>query len=67
MLTKEEYLAIAEKHWSSLSTLSSETSFYELEKKFDVAIKELNKDVLEKTLGEVPANYRKKKNNDELW
>jgi predicted kinase len=61
MLTKEEYLAIAEKHWASLSTLSSETSLYELEKKFDVAIKELNKDVLEKTLGEVPANYRKKK------
>jgi predicted kinase len=61
MLTKKEYLAIAEKHWASLSALSSETSLYELEKKFDVAIKELNKDVLEKTLGEVPTNYRKKK------
>ncbi len=61
MLTKEEYLAIAEKHWLSLATLSSETSLYELEKKFDVAIKSLNKDVLERTLSEVPANYRKKK------
>lgn len=61
MLTKEEYLAIAEKHWNSLATLSSETSLYELEKKFDFAIKALNKDVLEKTLGDVPVNYRKKK------
>jgi hypothetical protein len=60
-MTKEEYLKIAEKQWESLEKLKSETNFYDYEKKFDELMVGLGRELLEKNLGAVPLDRRKKK------
>lgn len=67
-MTKEEYLALAEKHYEALSQLveGSDGSFYEHEKRFDKIWTELGQTVLMASSGRVPADRRKKKDDDAL-
>mgnify|MGYP001030500675 CR=1 FL=1 len=60
-MTKEEYLKIAEEQWESLEKLKSEKNFYDYEKKFDELMIGFGRELLEKNLGEVPLDRRKKK------
>lgn len=60
-MTKEEYLKIAEEKWESLEKLKREKNFYDYEKKFDEIMIELGRELLEKNLGDVPKDRRKKK------
>ena len=60
MMTKEEYVVLALEKYEALQSLESACSFYEYEKRFDALWVELGRSVLEKTIGDVPENYRKK-------
>lgn len=60
-MTKEEYLQLAESKWEALQRLQNEESFYEYEKHFDGIMQDLNRELLERSISEVPADRRKKK------
>lgn len=60
-MTREEFLAIADKRYDELQALNKIDNFYDYEKDFADIMKELSKEVLEKNLSDVPANRRKKK------
>lgn len=60
-MTREEYLKIAASKWDSLESLQSEEHFYEFEKKFDVIIVELGREVMEGSIGAASKDRRKKK------
>ena len=60
-MTKAEYLKIAEEKWEILEKLKTEKSFYEYEKRFDEIMIELGRELLEKSISEVPKDRRKKK------
>ena len=59
-MTKSEFMALCEARWSSLETVSQD-NLYDLEKEFSAIWQELGKDVLEKQIGDVPQDHRKKK------
>lgn len=63
-MTKEEFLALAEKRYDALQKLNKVDSFYDYEKEFVKLWRELGLEVLQKNLGAVPANRRKKKLHD---
>lgn len=60
-MTKEEYLKIAEQQWESLEQLQAEKNFYDYEKKFDAIMVDMGRELLEKSLGQVSKDRRKKK------
>ncbi len=60
-MTREEFLAIADKRYDELQALNKIDNFYDYEKDFADILKDLSKEVLEKNLSDVPANRRKKK------
>ncbi len=60
-MTREEFLAIADKRYDELQALNTIDNFYDYEKDFAGIMQELSKEVLEKNLSDVPANRRKKK------
>lgn len=60
-MTREEFLAMADKRYDELQALNKIDNFYDYEKDFADIMKELSKEVLEKNLSDVPANRRKKK------
>ena len=60
-MTKEEYLAIATKRYDELSALNKIDNFYDYESEFANIIKDFGNEVLEKNLGDLPADKRKKK------
>jgi hypothetical protein len=60
-MNEAEFIELARQKWAQLQDLKSEASFYEFEGKFDSLVRELNRELLEATLGEVPSNHRKKK------
>jgi hypothetical protein len=60
MMSKEEFLALAEARYSELAALAHSENFYEHEKNFDAIWVGLGQQVLEATIGEVPAQARKK-------
>lgn len=60
-MTREEYLAIADKRYDELQALNKIDNFYDYEKDFANIMKELGNEVLEKNLSVVPADRRKKK------
>ena len=62
MMTKEEYLKLAEKKWEDLHRLRKETNLYDYEKEFDRIWVELGKEVLEKSISKPGKDRRKKKN-----
>ena len=60
-MTKEEYLALAAKRYDELQALNQINNFYDYEAGFAEIMKDLSKDVLEKNIGDLPADKRKKK------
>jgi len=60
-MTREEFLAIANKRYDELQALNKIDNFYDYEKEFADMMKELSNEVLEKNLSDVPVNRRKKK------
>jgi uncharacterized membrane protein len=61
MMSKTEFLALAEARYSELAALEQSQNFYEHEKNFDAIWVGLGQQVLEATIGEVPEQARKKK------
>jgi len=60
-MRKEEYLELCSKNWETLQAASSQNNLYDLEKDFRSRWEDLGRQVLEKQLGELPTNPRKKK------
>ena len=60
-MSKEEYLALAEQKYQELQQLKSQPTFYDYEKSFVNIWQDLGRQVLEKSLSEVPKDRRKKK------
>lgn len=65
-MSKEEYLALAEQKYHDLQQLKMQPTFYDYEKSFDEIWQELGRQVLEKSLSDVPADRRKKKDDNAL-
>lgn len=63
-MTKEEFLALAEKRYDALRDLNKLDNFYDYEKIFVDIWQEFGREALEKNLGPVPTNRRKKKLHD---
>ncbi len=61
MMTKEEYMAIVAKRYDELQALNKIDNFYDYENEFAIIMKDIGKEILEKNLGELPTNRRKKK------
>jgi hypothetical protein len=62
-MTEAEFIELARQKWAELQSIKDEESFYAFEQKFDSIASELNRQMLEATLGEVPKDHRKKKAN----
>lgn len=60
MISKAEFLALAEAQYAALAALEQSKNFYEHEKRFDEIWVGLGRQVLEGTISEVAANPRKK-------
>lgn len=60
MMTKADYLALAETRFEALCALERHADFYTFEKEFDQVWTGLGRQVLEQTVGPVPADKRKK-------
>ncbi len=60
-MTKEAFLAVAAQRYDDLQSLNKLDNFYDYEKEFVSLWKELGREVLEKNLGELPRDKRKKK------
>jgi hypothetical protein len=60
MMTKEEYLRLAEAEYVRIEKLAEHTNFYDYEKAFDEVWVELGRKVLESSIGAVPRNHQKK-------
>ncbi|MFM6440047.1 MAG: hypothetical protein ACKPGW_34950 [Microcystis panniformis] len=60
-MTKEEFLALAEKRYDALRDLNKLGDFYDYEKIFLDIWHEFGRETLEKNLGAVPKDRRKKK------
>lgn len=65
-MTKEEYLEIASRHWDSIDSLKEKENFYDYEATLDEIIVSLGRDVLEKSLGTISSNRRKKKKRNPI-
>ncbi len=61
MMTKEEYLKLAEKKWKELHELRKAENFYDYEKEFDRIWVELGKEVLERSISKSEKDRRKKR------
>ena len=59
-MTKEEYHKLCEKRWEQLESLQDLTNFYDYEKVFSKIWQETGRDVLEKSLEDLPKDRRKK-------
>lgn len=60
-MTKEEYLCIASEKYDALQALNKIENFYDYEKAFEKLLNELGRILLEKNIGELSADRRKKK------
>lgn len=60
-MTKEEFLALAEKRYDALQDLNKLDNFYDYEKIFTDIWREFGRETLETNLGAVPKDRRKKK------
>lgn len=59
--TEEDYMALARQKYQDLKALKSKPTFYDYEKSFEEIWLDLGRQVLEKSLSDVPADQRKKK------
>jgi len=60
-MTKEEFLELASSKYDSIKDLNKLDNFYDYELGLSDLMKELSLSILEKNLGEVPSNPKKKK------
>jgi hypothetical protein len=60
-MDEENFIALARQKWTELQAIKDEPSFYVFEGKFDSIVRELNRELMEATIGEVPKDHRKKK------
>lgn len=65
-MTKEEYLELCSKRYDELKALNKIDNFYDYESEFATIMKDLGKEVLQKQLGDLPAD-RRKKSFDTIW
>ncbi len=65
-MTEDEYMALARQKYQELQQLKTQPTFYDYEKSFDAIWQELGRQVLEKSLSDVPTDRRKKKDEDAL-
>lgn len=63
-MTEDEYMTLARQKYQALQELKSKPTFYDYEKSFDEIWQELGRQVLEKTLSDVPNDRRKKKDDN---
>ena len=63
-MTKEEFLALAAERYDALQVLNKLDNFYDYEKEFVSIWKDLGREVLEKNIGTLPRDKRKKKDAD---
>jgi hypothetical protein len=59
-MTKEEFMELAGEKYENLQKLNEELNFYDYEKAFDELWTELGRRVLERNIGEIPKDHRKK-------
>jgi hypothetical protein len=59
--TEEEYMVLARQKYTELNALKSKPTFYDYEKSFEEIWFDLGRQVLEKSLSQVPGDRRKKK------
>jgi hypothetical protein len=62
-MTKEEFLALAAARYDAIKELQRHDNFYDYEKEFEQIMIDLSREVLEKSLGELPEERRKKKDS----
>ena len=60
-MTKEEFLAIAGQRYEALQALNKLDNFYDYEKEFVSILNDLGRELLQRNIGELPADKRKKK------
>lgn len=60
-MSEKEFIRLARQKYEKLEALKSEESFYEYEKSFDEMWVEFGRETLEKSIGEVGKDRRKKK------
>jgi hypothetical protein len=60
-MTEFEFMAIARKQYASIIALQEKDNFYDYEKAFEGIIVEMGQEMLEKSLGSLPNDKRKKK------
>jgi hypothetical protein len=60
-MTKEEFLVLAAQRYDELQGLNKLDNFYDYEKEFVNLWKELGREVLERNIGALPQDKRKKK------
>jgi len=60
-MTKEEYIAICLSKWEDMSKINSCDNLYDLELELRHVINDMGRNLLEKQIGEVPIDRRKKK------
>ncbi len=63
-MTKAEYLEIAARRYDELQALNKLDNFYDYEKEFVSILHDLGREVLEKNLGTLSNDKRKKKPHD---
>lgn len=65
-MTEDEYMALARQKYQELQQLKTQPTFYDYEKSFDSIWQDLGRQVLEKSLSNMPADRRKKKDENAL-
>ncbi len=60
-------MALARQKYQDLKALKNKPTFYDYEKSFEEIWQDLGRQVLEKSLSQVPADRRKKKDDDSFW
>ena len=59
-MTKEEFMVLASEKYERLQKLNDHLNFYDYEQAFDELWTELGRTVLERNIGEIPKDHRKK-------
>jgi hypothetical protein len=60
-MTEDEYVALARQKYQYLQQLKSKPTFYDYEKAFDEIWQNLGRQILEKSLSNMPSDRRKKR------
>jgi uncharacterized membrane protein len=63
-MTKAEYLEIASRRYDELQALNKLNNFYDYERQFVSILNDLGREILEKNLGALSKDKRKKKTHD---